>query len=117
MEVSHQAAATRYVFERFLVRLGECEVWNKRLVLKGAMALIGVTQDHQRTTTDIDVWAIDKLTREEAIEAFKAIASVTPSDADPVTFNLDTLKVESINTKADEPGHRSPVRPASVISA
>ncbi|WP_212108471.1 nucleotidyl transferase AbiEii/AbiGii toxin family protein [Bradyrhizobium japonicum] len=106
MEVSHQAAATRYVFERFLVRLGECEVWNKRLVLKGAMALIGVTQDHQRTTTDIDVWAIDKLTREEAIEAFKAIASVTPSDADPVTFNLDTLKVESINTKADEPGHQ-----------
>lgn len=106
MEVSHQAAATRYVFERVLVRLGECEVWNKRLVLKGAMALIGVTQDHQRTTTDIDVWAIDKLTREEAIEAFKAIASVTPSDADPMTFNLDTLKVELINTKADEPGHQ-----------
>ncbi|MET4212458.1 hypothetical protein [Bradyrhizobium sp. LA2.1] len=44
MEVSHQAAATRYVFERFLVRLGECEIWNKRLALKGAMALIGLTQ-------------------------------------------------------------------------
>jgi len=103
--VTHELLTRRYVFERFLVRLSQSE-WREKLVLKGAMALVAVTRNYGRTTRDMDMLGLQQLTSGEALAAIKAIASVAPSDGDPVVFDVDAFKVDTINVEADEPGHQ-----------
>jgi hypothetical protein len=96
----------RYVFERFLVRLSQSD-WRDRLVLKGAMALVAVTHNYVRATRDMDMLGLDQLSPQEALDAIKVIASVQPSDEDPIVFDLTKFAVGTINATAEEPGTKS----------
>jgi Nucleotidyl transferase AbiEii toxin, Type IV TA system len=54
----------------------------------------------------MDMLGLEQLSPQEALDAIKAIASVKPSDEDPIAFDLARLTVETINATAEEPGHQ-----------
>ena len=103
--VSPEMLMRRYVFERFLVRLGRSE-HREKLVLKGAMALVAVTRSMNRITRDMDMLGLEKLTPAQALGLVKAIAASDPYEADAVWFDLGSFTVEAINARAEEPGHQ-----------
>lgn len=94
------------MFERFLLRLTQTPVWKDRMVVKGANALVALTGDMTRTTTDLDMCSIDPLTADEAMEMFKAVAAASTPDVDPIVFEVENARVNTINGDADEPGHQ-----------
>ena len=98
--------AQRYVFERFLLRLSQTPEWRERMALKGANALIAITRDMARTTEDLDMWAIDPLTADEAVAMFKAVAAAKTPDVDPIVFDVDNILIKPINEISEEPGHQ-----------
>jgi hypothetical protein len=103
--VSHELLMRRYVFERFLCRLSQSP-HRDVLVLKGAMALVAVTKNFGRETRDLDMLGLQTLTAPQALDLIRTVAGTSPSDPDPVDFDLATFSVEPINVKNEEPGHQ-----------
>jgi predicted nucleotidyltransferase component of viral defense system len=103
--VSHELLMRRYVFERFLFRLSQ-SAQRDTLVLKGAMALAAVTRTFGRATRDLDMLGLETLSASQALDQIRTIAETSPSDPDPVVFDVAGFSVEAINVRAEEPGHQ-----------
>ena len=103
--ISNELVMRRYVFERFLDRLAS-SAHRGELVLKGAMALIAVTQSFGRPTKDMDMLGLNPLSMEDALELIRHVASIEPRQDDAVEFIPSSFKASVINEETDEPGTR-----------
>ncbi|GJD90644.1 hypothetical protein BHAOGJBA_4186 [Methylobacterium hispanicum] len=103
--ISNELMMRRYVFERFLDRLGSSG-HRDELVLKGAMALIAVTQTFGRPTKDMDMLGLNPLSQGDALELIRQVASIAPEHDDAVEFIPSSFKASIINEEAKEPGTR-----------
>jgi predicted nucleotidyltransferase component of viral defense system len=103
--VSNELVMRRYVFERFLDRLASSG-HRDDLVLKGAMALIAVTDTPNRPTKDMDMLGIKPLSMEEALSLIRHVASIVPAQDDAVEFVPSSFQASVINEASDEPGTR-----------
>jgi len=103
--ISNELIMRRYVFERFLDRLA-ASGHRDDLVLKGAMALIGVTGAFNRPTKDMDMLGVKPLSTQEALDLIRHVASVVPAADDAVEFVPSSFQASVINEASDEPGTR-----------
>lgn len=95
---------TRFAIERLLYRLS-CSAEAGHFILKGAMAFFVWGMPSHRPTRDLDLLGYGDNTSSRLIEAFRRICT-TESEADGLTFDLDSLRVHPIRLDQEYQGQR-----------
>lgn len=104
----YQIFLVRYLHERYLYRLGACDV-RARCILKGAGLLSVWMPDPYRATRDLDLLA-SGASDEAAIRGLMTTVCSVPCPEDGVVFDLDTLVIEPIREDQRYLGRRAVVR-------
>ncbi|MGH7558899.1 MAG: nucleotidyl transferase AbiEii/AbiGii toxin family protein [Gemmatimonadota bacterium] len=101
----YQTLLTAYAFERFLYRLGLCEL-RDRFVLKGAMLLRLWSDNPYRATRDLDLLRTGDGSF-DAIRADLRTICTVPVDPDGIAFEVDSIRVEAIRAEDEFAGTRA----------
>lgn len=99
-----QLALTRYGLERLLYRLSR-SAHEERFVLKGAMLFVLWSEDSHRPTRDVDFLGVGDMGQETLGRIFREICTVAVEE-DGVTFDPDSVQVESIRDDTEYGGMR-----------
>ena len=95
---------TRFAIERLLYRLSRSAEAG-HFVLKGALAFAVWGMQPHRPTRDLDLLGYGDNTSGRLIEAFRRICA-TESEADGLTFDLDSLRAQPIRLAQEYQGQR-----------
>jgi predicted nucleotidyltransferase component of viral defense system len=95
---------TRFAIERLLYRLS-LSAEAGRFILKGALAFAVWGIQPHRPTRDLDLLGYGDNTGGRLIETFRRICA-TESEADGLTFDLDSLRVQPIRADQEYQGQR-----------
>jgi predicted nucleotidyltransferase component of viral defense system len=95
---------TRFAIERLLYRLSRSTEAG-HFVLKGALAFAVWGMQPHRPTRDLDLLGYGNNTSDRLIEAFRRICA-TESEADGLTFDLDSLRAHPIRLDQEYQGQR-----------
>jgi predicted nucleotidyltransferase component of viral defense system len=95
---------TRFAIERLLYRLSR---WAEagHFVLKGALAFAVWGMQPHRPTRDLDLLGYGDNTSDRLVEAFRRICA-TESEADGLTFDLDSVRAQPIRIDQEYQGQR-----------
>jgi len=97
LQLDYNLVLTRYVLERLLYRLS-VSPHRDRFALKGAMLFAVWTSNIIRPTRDLDLLGFGSSDLDAQRETFRDIMSVSTPD-DGVTFDLDSVRAESIRAE------------------
>lgn len=95
---------THFAIERLLYRLS-CSAEAGHFILKGALAFFVWGMPSHRPTRDLDLLGYGDNTSGRLIEAFRRICG-TESEADGLTFDLDSLQAHPIRLDQEYQGQR-----------
>ncbi len=100
-----QTLLTRYCLERFLYRLGISDA-RDRFILKGAMLLRAWSDRPYRATRDLDLLRRGDGTFDAIRNDIRTVIA-TPAPPDAVSFDADSVRIESIRAEDEYGGARA----------
>lgn len=102
--VDYNSLLVRFALERLLFRLGG-STQAGGFVIKGAMLFAAWTESPHRSTRDLDLLGLGKVTPDNLRESFRLICN-TAVPEDGLRFDVETIRIEEIREQQEYAGFR-----------